>query len=156
MTAFDRAWSLLKSQGCDGCAEQFDESQMKRVDLGGEAGQGWAFLCPTCAKANEEYHNTPNEPILTPSSGADFDNELNDDEFIDSDSFNDPVPDIIEQIMGVFGDKPEMDMCYSCGLEGDLRTFYNTHPTTGRRERMCPSCGSYEIHGKNAYGGGDE
>ena len=148
MTAFDRAWELLKSQGCDGCAEQFDESQMTRVSLGGEAGQGWAFLCPSCAKGEEEYHNTPLD-----TSETYLDTDENDDEFIDPDAFNDPVPDIIEQIMGVFGDKPEMDMCYSCGLEGDLRTFYNTHPITSRRKRMCPSCGSYEIHGKNAYGG---
>ena len=82
-----------------------------------------------------------------------IDDDENDDEFIDPDAFNDPVPDIIEQIMAIFGDKPEMDMCYSCGLEGDLRTFYNTS-SSGRRERKCPDCGSYEIHGKNAYGGG--
>jgi hypothetical protein len=82
-----------------------------------------------------------------------IDDDENDDEFIDPDAFNDPVPDIIEQIMAIFGDKPQIDMCYGCGLEGDLRTFYNTS-STGRRERKCPSCGSYEIHGKDAYGGG--
>ena len=85
-----------------------------------------------------------------------IDDPENDDEFIDNDAFNDPVPDIIEQIMAIFGDEPEMDMCYSCGLEGDLRTFYNTDPYTGRRERMCPDCGSYAIHGVNAYGGGED
>ncbi len=79
-----------------------------------------------------------------------IDDSENDDEFIDNDAFNDPVPDIIEQIMGIFGDKPEIDMCYSCGLEGDIRTF-TVRNSIGRLERKCPNCGSYEVHGKEAY-----
>jgi len=83
-----------------------------------------------------------------------IDDPDNDDEFIDNDAFNDPVPDIIEHIMGIFGDEPEMDMCYSCGLEGDIRTFTVRSPI-GRLERKCPNCGSYEVHGVNAFGGGE-
>ena len=151
MTAFDRAWQIVKGQqGCDNCAELFEESQMKRISLGGEAGQGWAFLCPSCAKAEEEYQNTPDGPNLAPSGGADFDSELNDDEFVNQESFNDPAIDIIEQILGIFGDEHGIDQCYGCGLEGDLRTF-----GVGRDRRKCPSCGSREIHGKDAYEGGD-
>ena len=75
---------------------------------------------------------------------------MNDDEFVDNDSFNSPVVDNIESILGMVGLDGKIDQCYGCGLEGDLRTF-TQRSSTGRLERRCPSCGSYEVHGKEAY-----
>ncbi len=78
------------------------------------------------------------------------DSEMNDDEFVDNDSFNSPVVDTIESVLEMVGLDGKIDECYGCGLEGDLRTF-TQRSSTGRLERKCPSCGSYEVHGKGAY-----
>tara|TARA_R110002012_G_scaffold303006_1_gene504557 strand:- start:1355 stop:1924 length:570 start_codon:yes stop_codon:yes gene_type:complete len=86
----------------------------------------------------------------------DPDSELNDDEFVDNDSFNSSVSDTLDSILSIVGMEQELDECYGCGLEGDLKTFMRRN-ASGRFERKCPSCGSFEVHGTNAYkGGGNE
>jgi len=54
----------------------------------------------------------------------------------------------------IFGLDKKTDMCYSCGLEGTLDNFTQRN-ASGRLERRCPQCGSYEVHGKDALAAGD-
>jgi hypothetical protein len=89
---------------------------------------------------------------LLKTSIGDIDSDENDDEFIDDENFNKPAVRAIEEILSIFGLEGKIDMCYSCGLEGTLDNFTQRNQF-GRLERKCPQCGSYEIHGKNAYGG---
>lgn len=80
----------------------------------------------------------------------DIDGDENDDEFVDSDQFNERAPRTVEQIMGIMGLDGSTDMCYSCGVEGPS-SFFAQRDKTGRIERRCPECGSQSIHGKDAY-----
>ena len=81
-----------------------------------------------------------------------IDSDENDDEFIDNEQFSDPVNMKIEAILG-FAD-PDLrnspEMCYSCGFEGTRTNFMRRTPS-GRLENRCPECGSYSIHGRDAY-----
>ena len=85
-------------------------------------------------------------------SDKDIDSDENDDEFIDNEQFSDPVNLQIEALLG-FAD-PNLrnvpDMCYSCGFEGTRTNFMRRTPS-GRLENRCPECGSYSIHGRDAY-----
>jgi DNA-directed RNA polymerase subunit RPC12/RpoP len=85
-------------------------------------------------------------------SDEDIDGDENDDEFIDNDLFSNREDLLIEALLGIAD--PNMtnltDMCYSCGFEGTRANFMYRHPS-GRRENRCPECGSFSIHGKDAY-----
>lgn len=80
------------------------------------------------------------------------DSDENDDEFIDNERFDQPALRAINDILSLVGFDNSIEECYGCGLEGTLANFTQQNKF-GRLERKCPQCGSYEIHGKNAYGG---
>jgi hypothetical protein len=80
----------------------------------------------------------------------DVDSDDNDDEFVDNDKFNQPAVRAINEILSTVGLDGSIDECYGCGFEGTLENFTQRNES-GRLERKCPQCGSYEVHGKNAY-----
>ena len=151
MTVFDRAWALVKGIEDDPLVR---ERQGYRYVTQDRDFMGW--LRENRWPVGDDFAQLPfreQRKILSIYRNLqrnDPDSEMNDDEFIDNDSFNSPVADTIESILEMVGLEGKIDECYGCGLEGDLRTFTQTTPT-GRLERKCPSCGSNEIHGKGAY-----
>ena len=84
------------------------------------------------------------------AKSTDIDSDENDDEFIDNEQFDQPAVRAIDEILSIFGLDKKTDMCYSCGLEGTLDNFTQRN-ASGRLERRCPQCGSYQVHGKDAY-----